>query len=120
MEVAVNSYIKVVEMAPLHLEARLSLSTLQQQLGNPDGALQALQPMYDPETLAQDSTAAQQVDPTAPIRKLTCVYAVCRFHAGVIFSIQCLCFLCRNLNSCYTAPFCCVPKAGWMTTWTLC
>uniref|UniRef100_A0A3B3RHU6 General transcription factor IIIC, polypeptide 3 n=1 Tax=Paramormyrops kingsleyae TaxID=1676925 RepID=A0A3B3RHU6_9TELE len=60
MEVAVNSYIKVVEMAPLHLEARLSLSTLQQQLGNPDGALQALQPMYDPETLAQDSAAAQQ------------------------------------------------------------
>ncbi|KAJ8003697.1 hypothetical protein DPEC_G00151010 [Dallia pectoralis] len=60
MEVAVTSYTKVVEMAPLHLEARLCLSTLQQQLGRPLCALKALEPMYDPETLAQDSSAAQQ------------------------------------------------------------
>ncbi|KAJ8350507.1 hypothetical protein SKAU_G00256370 [Synaphobranchus kaupii] len=60
MEVAVKSYSKVVEMAPLHLEARLSLSTLQQQLGHPEQALQALEPMHDPDTLAQDSAAAQQ------------------------------------------------------------
>uniref|UniRef100_A0A6Q2WVX3 General transcription factor IIIC, polypeptide 3 n=1 Tax=Esox lucius TaxID=8010 RepID=A0A6Q2WVX3_ESOLU len=60
IEVAVKSYTKVVEMAPLHLEARLCLSTLQQQLGRPLSALEALEPMYDPETLAQDSSAAQQ------------------------------------------------------------
>ncbi|XP_072512983.1 general transcription factor 3C polypeptide 3 [Salminus brasiliensis] len=60
LEVAVKSYSKVVEMAPLHLEARLALSTLQQQLGRPNCALQALEPMYDPDTLAQDSSAAQQ------------------------------------------------------------
>uniref|UniRef100_A0AAY4BHQ0 General transcription factor IIIC, polypeptide 3 n=1 Tax=Denticeps clupeoides TaxID=299321 RepID=A0AAY4BHQ0_9TELE len=63
MEVAVKSYTKVVEMAPLHLEARLSLSTLQQQLGRPNSALEALEPMYDPDTLAQDSSAAQQISP---------------------------------------------------------
>ena len=61
MEGAVQSYLKVVEMAPQHLEARLCLSTLQQQLGRPLRALEALQPMYDPETLAQDAAAAQQV-----------------------------------------------------------
>ncbi|XP_046887097.1 general transcription factor 3C polypeptide 3 isoform X2 [Hypomesus transpacificus] len=60
MEGAVQSYLKVVEMAPQHLEARLCLSTLQQQLGRPLRALEALQPMYDPETLAQDAAAAQQ------------------------------------------------------------
>uniref|UniRef100_A0A8C9SHK1 General transcription factor IIIC, polypeptide 3 n=1 Tax=Scleropages formosus TaxID=113540 RepID=A0A8C9SHK1_SCLFO len=60
MEVAVKSYTKVVEMAPLHLEARLSSSTLQQQLGNPSGALKALEPMHDSETLAKDSAATQQ------------------------------------------------------------
>ncbi|XP_060754465.1 general transcription factor 3C polypeptide 3 isoform X2 [Neoarius graeffei] len=60
LEVAAKSYTKVVEMAPLHLEARLALSTLQQQLGRPDSALEALEPMYDPDTLAQDSSAAQQ------------------------------------------------------------
>ncbi|XP_063067966.1 general transcription factor 3C polypeptide 3 [Engraulis encrasicolus] len=59
-EAAVHSYYKVVEMAPLHLEARLSLSTLQQQLGRPDEALEVLQSMYDPETLAQDASAVQQ------------------------------------------------------------
>lgn len=48
-------------MAPLHLEARLALSTLQQQLGRPESALEALEPMYDPDTLVQDSSAAQQV-----------------------------------------------------------
>ncbi|KAK9980526.1 hypothetical protein ABG768_000127 [Culter alburnus] len=60
LEVAVKSYSKVVEMAPLHLDARLALSTLQQQLGRPNMALEALEPMYDAETLAQDSSAAQQ------------------------------------------------------------
>lgn len=60
MEVAAESYTKVVEMAPLHLEARLSLATLQQQLGRPECALKALESMYDSETLAQDSSAAQK------------------------------------------------------------
>ncbi|XP_076879328.1 general transcription factor 3C polypeptide 3 [Brachyhypopomus gauderio] len=59
-EVAARSYTRVVEMAPLHLEARLALATLQQQLGQPERALQALEPMHDPDTLAQDSAAAQQ------------------------------------------------------------
>lgn len=60
MELAAQSYSKVVEMAPQHLEARLSLATLQQQLGRPDRALKALESMYDSETLAQDSSAAQK------------------------------------------------------------
>ncbi|XP_056596029.1 general transcription factor 3C polypeptide 3 [Triplophysa dalaica] len=60
LEVAVKSYSKVVEMAPLHLDARLALSTLQQRLGRPNMALEALEPMYDSETLAQDASAAQQ------------------------------------------------------------
>ncbi|KAI7811198.1 general transcription factor 3C polypeptide 3 [Triplophysa rosa] len=60
LEVAVKSYSKVVEMAPMHLDARLALSTLQQRLGRPDMALEALEPMYDTETLAQDASAAQQ------------------------------------------------------------
>lgn len=60
MELAAQSYTKVVEMAPQHLEARLSLATLQQQLGRPDRALKALESMYDSETLAQDSSAAQK------------------------------------------------------------
>uniref|UniRef100_A0A8C5Q5Z0 Ral transcription factor IIIC subunit 3 n=1 Tax=Leptobrachium leishanense TaxID=445787 RepID=A0A8C5Q5Z0_9ANUR len=60
MEQAAESYSKVVDMAPLHLDARISLSTLQQQLGQPEKALEALEPMYDPDTLAQDANAAQQ------------------------------------------------------------
>ncbi|XP_038132374.1 general transcription factor 3C polypeptide 3 isoform X2 [Cyprinodon tularosa] len=60
LEEAADSYSKVVEMAPLHLEARLSLATLQQQLGRMDRALKALEPMYDSDTLAQDSSAAQK------------------------------------------------------------
>ncbi|XP_072235438.1 general transcription factor 3C polypeptide 3 isoform X1 [Leuresthes tenuis] len=60
METAAESYTKVVEMAPQHLEARLSLSTLQQQLGRMDCALKALESMYDSETLARDSSAAQK------------------------------------------------------------
>ncbi|XP_073498435.1 general transcription factor 3C polypeptide 3 [Phyllobates terribilis] len=60
MEKAAESYCKVVDMAPLHLDARISLSTLQQQLGHPEKALEALEPMYDPDTLAQDANAAQQ------------------------------------------------------------
>ncbi|XP_078536552.1 general transcription factor 3C polypeptide 3 [Lissotriton helveticus] len=60
MEQAADSYGKVVEMAPLHLDARISLSTLQQQLNRPEKALEALEPMYDPDTLAQDANAAQQ------------------------------------------------------------
>uniref|UniRef100_A0A4W3K1Z9 General transcription factor IIIC, polypeptide 3 n=1 Tax=Callorhinchus milii TaxID=7868 RepID=A0A4W3K1Z9_CALMI len=60
MELAAESYVKVVEMAPLHLDARISLSTLQQQLGRPEKALEALESMHDPETLAHDASAAQQ------------------------------------------------------------
>lgn len=60
MEEAAESYTKVVEMAPQHLEARLSLATLQQQLGRPECALKALESMYDSDTLAQDSSAAQK------------------------------------------------------------
>ncbi|XP_069471822.1 general transcription factor 3C polypeptide 3 isoform X2 [Ambystoma mexicanum] len=60
MELSAESYGKVVEMAPLHLDARISLSTLQQQLDQPERALEALEPMYDPDTLAQDANAAQQ------------------------------------------------------------
>ncbi|XP_042369236.1 general transcription factor 3C polypeptide 3 [Plectropomus leopardus] len=60
MEAAAESYTKVVEMAPLHLEARLSLATLQQQLGRPECALKALESMYDSDTLAQDSSASQK------------------------------------------------------------
>lgn len=62
MEMAAESYTKVVQMAPLHLEARLSLATLQQQLGRPEHALRALESMYDSETLAQDSSASQKVN----------------------------------------------------------
>lgn len=61
MKEAAESYTKVVEMAPLHLEARLSLATVQQQLGRMDCALKALESMYDSDTLAQDSSAAQKV-----------------------------------------------------------
>ncbi|MEQ2163213.1 hypothetical protein GOODEAATRI_027896 [Goodea atripinnis] len=60
MKEAAESYTKVVEMAPLHLEARLSLATVQQQLGRMDCALKALESMYDSDTLAQDSSAAQK------------------------------------------------------------
>ncbi|KAF7243764.1 General transcription factor 3C polypeptide 3 [Varanus komodoensis] len=60
IERAAESYAKVVDLAPLHLDARISLSTLQQQLGRPEKALEALEPMYDPDTLAQDANAAQQ------------------------------------------------------------
>ncbi|XP_039998519.1 general transcription factor 3C polypeptide 3 isoform X2 [Xiphias gladius] len=60
MEAAAESYTKVVGMAPLHLEARLSLATLQQQLGRPECALKALESMYDSDTLSQDSSAAQK------------------------------------------------------------
>ncbi|XP_019409856.1 PREDICTED: general transcription factor 3C polypeptide 3 isoform X1 [Crocodylus porosus] len=60
VERAAESYAKVVDLAPLHLDARISLSTLQQQLGRPERALEALEPMYDPDTLAQDANAAQQ------------------------------------------------------------
>ncbi|XP_061760706.1 general transcription factor 3C polypeptide 3 isoform X2 [Nerophis ophidion] len=60
MEAATKSFTKVVELAPQHLEARLSLATLQQQLGRPECALKALESMYDNDTLAQDSSAAQK------------------------------------------------------------
>ncbi|XP_061641581.1 general transcription factor 3C polypeptide 3 isoform X2 [Phyllopteryx taeniolatus] len=60
MKAAAESFTKVVELAPQHLEARLSLATLQQHLGRPECALKALESMYDNDTLAQDSTAAQK------------------------------------------------------------
>ena len=40
---AVHAYKKVVELAPSHLGARVSLSELQQQLGRHEEALEALQ-----------------------------------------------------------------------------
>lgn len=42
VERAVNAYSRVVEMAPSHIEARMSLSTLQSQLGKHEEALKAL------------------------------------------------------------------------------
>ncbi|XP_077409657.1 general transcription factor 3C polypeptide 3 isoform X1 [Vanacampus margaritifer] len=60
MKAAAESFTKVVELAPQHLEARLSLATLQQQLGRPECALKALESMYDNDTLAHDSSAAQK------------------------------------------------------------
>ncbi|XP_017281749.1 general transcription factor 3C polypeptide 3 isoform X2 [Kryptolebias marmoratus] len=60
MKEAAESFTKVVEMAPQHLEARLSLATLQQQMGRMDLALKALESMYDSDTLAYDSSAAQK------------------------------------------------------------
>lgn len=66
MDAAADSYSRVVEKAPQHLEARLSLATLLQQLGRPKEALKALEPMYDSETLAQDSAAAQKASGMPP------------------------------------------------------
>ncbi|XP_051915141.1 general transcription factor 3C polypeptide 3 [Hippocampus zosterae] len=60
MNAAAESFTKVVELAPQHLEARLTLATLQQQLGRPECALKALESMYDNDTLAHDSSAAQK------------------------------------------------------------
>ena len=42
LENAVNSYKKVVDLAPTHYGARISLSALQQQLGNSSDAVKAL------------------------------------------------------------------------------
>lgn len=42
VERAVDAYSRVVEMAPSHIEARMSLSTLQSQLGKHEEALKAL------------------------------------------------------------------------------
>lgn len=82
MERAAESYSKVVELAPLHLDARISLSTLQQQLGRPEKALEALEPMYDPDTLAQDASAAQQVGAVSLL--LLSAEATCgRVHGSV-------------------------------------
>ncbi len=84
LEVAVKSYSKVVEMAPQHLDARLALSTLQQQLGRPNMALEALEPMYDAETLAQDSSAAQQV--CACCRGVDTGLSLCMIMCVIYFS----------------------------------
>lgn len=70
MESAADSYAHVVEKAPQHLEARLSLATLLQQLGRPLGALKALESMYDSDTLAHDSAAAQKASPNLPMGTL--------------------------------------------------
>ncbi|KAL0588243.1 General transcription factor 3C polypeptide 3 [Plecturocebus cupreus] len=48
----------------------MSLSTLQQQLGWPE---KALEPMYDPDTLAQDSNATQQELKVAMNRAQVCL-----------------------------------------------
>lgn len=90
MEMAAESYSKVVHMAPLHLEARLTLATLQQQLGRPEQALKALESMYDSETLAQDSSAAQKVKMWVFATCCLCLFTVFCFqgsstsqHSGV-------------------------------------
>lgn len=80
MEMAAESYTKVVHMAPLHLEARLTLATLQQQLGRPEQALKALESMYDTETLAQDSSAAQKVK--------MCVFDTYFLYLFIVFCFQ--------------------------------
>lgn len=98
MEMAAESYTKVVQMAPLHLEARLSLATLQQQLGRPEHALKALESMYDSETLAQDSSASQKVN-------------MCVFFA-IILSIARLCIVFSRISDIctrfHTAAMCVV------------
>ena len=43
LQSAVRAYKKVVELAPLHLSARVSLATIQQQLGKHEEALEALE-----------------------------------------------------------------------------
>lgn len=42
LQSAVQAYKRVVDLAPSHLGARVSLSALQQQLGRPEEALEAL------------------------------------------------------------------------------
>lgn len=42
LEQAVQAFSKVVELAPNHLEARVSLSALQQQIGKHDEAIRVL------------------------------------------------------------------------------
>lgn len=42
IKAAVEAYTKVVEMAPSHFGGRVSLSALQQQLGQPEEAVKAL------------------------------------------------------------------------------
>jgi uncharacterized membrane protein len=42
LQEAINAFSHVVELAPNHLAARVSLSALQQQIGRHDEALQAL------------------------------------------------------------------------------
>lgn len=42
LEQAIMAYNQVVNLAPNHLEARLTLSSLHQQLGRPDQALDIL------------------------------------------------------------------------------
>lgn len=96
MEVAAESYNKVVEMAPLHLEARLSLATLQQQLGRPECALKALESMYDSETLAQDSSAAQKARARQLESNIFKYLILKRLVFVCLYSCLCLCCGCRN------------------------
>ncbi|XP_038604629.1 LOW QUALITY PROTEIN: general transcription factor 3C polypeptide 3-like [Tachyglossus aculeatus] len=60
VECAARSYAKVVGLAPLHLDARITLSTLQQRLGRPDEALEALEPARGPDAPARDANAVRQ------------------------------------------------------------
>ena len=43
LQSAVRAYKKVVELAPMHLGARVSLASIQQQLGKHEEALEALE-----------------------------------------------------------------------------
>lgn len=116
MERAAESYSKVVDLAPLHLDARISLSILQQQLGHPEKALEALEPMYDPGTLAQDANAAQQVSyhMGAPLGRTfsssatvfeclpqvyTALAKAVKF-SGILFVLKCVLYVLGSVNVC--------------------
>lgn len=73
IENAVNSYKKVVELAPTHYGARISLSALQQQLGNSPDAVKAL-------TLSAPSEPGQQrQDHILLVHKCHLLYSLNRF-----------------------------------------
>uniref|UniRef100_UPI00358EFD87 general transcription factor 3C polypeptide 3 isoform X2 n=1 Tax=Myxine glutinosa TaxID=7769 RepID=UPI00358EFD87 len=60
-ERAAQSYTRVVKMAPSHLGARITLSALQQQLGQPDKALQALQPPSGQGVLDTEDNVSEDI-----------------------------------------------------------
>uniref|UniRef100_S4R4R9 General transcription factor IIIC, polypeptide 3 n=1 Tax=Petromyzon marinus TaxID=7757 RepID=S4R4R9_PETMA len=58
---AAESYNQVVALAPMHLGARMSLSALQQQLGQPEKALEALNAPHTDELSDCEDTAKQEI-----------------------------------------------------------